>query len=81
MRRLCGDWQAKYGHGIVLAETFVERERFWGASYRAANWVKVGCTHGRTRQDRQRRIRAPVKDVYVYALRADFREQLKYGAA
>jgi hypothetical protein len=81
MRRLCGDWQAKYGHGIVLAETFVERERFWGASYRAANWVKVGCTHGRTRQDRQRRISAPVKDVYVYALRADFREQLKHGAA
>jgi hypothetical protein len=75
-RRLSGDWQAKYGHGIALVETFVERERFVGTSYRAANWRKVGATTGRTRQDRDRSLAAPVKDIYLYPLRRDFREVL-----
>ena len=75
-RRLARDWQAKYGHGIALVETFVERERFAGTAYRAANWLKVGSTSGRTRQDRERSIQAPVKDIYVYPLRRDFREVL-----
>jgi hypothetical protein len=73
---LSGDWQAKYGHGIALVETFVERERFAGTSYRAANWRRVGATTGRTRQDRDRSLAAPVKDIYVYPLRRDFREVL-----
>jgi len=75
-RRLSPDWQAKYGHGIVLVETFVERERFRGTAYRAANWTKVGVTLGRTRQDRDRRLRTPVKEIYVYPLEEKFRQQL-----
>ena len=50
--RIARDWQAKYGHPVVLLETFVERERFRGTVYRAANWQRVGVTAGRTRQDR-----------------------------
>ena len=76
-RRLARDWQAKYGHGIVLLETFVERERFPGTAYRAANWLAVGATTGRTRQDRHTCIQAPVKDIYLYPLRRDFREALQ----
>jgi hypothetical protein len=76
-RRLAGDWQAKYGHGIVLLETFVERERFPGTAYRAANWLAVGATTGRTRQDRHTCMQAPVKDIYLYPLRRDFREALQ----
>jgi len=76
-RRLAHDWQAKYGHEIVLLETFVERERFRGTAYRAANWLAVGVTSGRTRQDRHTCIQAPVKDIYVYPLRRDFREALQ----
>ena len=75
-RRLAGDWQAHYGHRVVLLETFVERERFRGSCYRAANWICVGQTQGRTRQDRQHRIQAPVKDILVYPLQANFRKQL-----
>ena len=75
-RRLSGDWQHKYGHPIVLLETFVERDRFQGTAYRAANWTRVGSTTGRTRQDRERRLRRPVKDVYLYPLRKSFREEL-----
>ena len=76
-RRLSRDWQAKYGHPIVVLETFVERERFRGTAYRAANWLAVGATTGRTRQDRHTCIQAPVKDVYLYPLRRDFREALQ----
>lgn len=76
-RRLARDWQAKYGHRIVLLETFVERERFRGTAYRAANWLAVGATTGRTRQDRHTCIQAPVKDIYLAALRRDFREVLQ----
>jgi ribonuclease HI len=50
-RRLGQDWQRKYGHWIFLVESFVERDRFRGAAYRAAHWIKVGSTTGRTRQD------------------------------
>ncbi|MBI2320376.1 MAG: DUF4338 domain-containing protein [Betaproteobacteria bacterium] len=76
LRRLSRDWQSKYGHGIVLVETFVERERFAGTSYRAANWKCLGTTSGRSRQDRDRTLRVPVKDLYLYALRRSFREEL-----
>ncbi len=81
LRRLSADWQAKYGHGIALVETFVERERFRGTVYRAANWRHIGATQGRTRQDRYSTLRVPVKDIYVYPLAKDFREILAHGIA
>jgi Druantia protein DruA len=81
LRRLSADWQAKYGHPILLVETFVERERFRGTVYRAANWQHVGATQGRTRQDRNTTLRVPVKDIYVYPLARNFREVLNDGAA
>lgn len=76
LRRLAADWQAKYGHSIYLVETFVERERFQGTCYRAANFQRVGQTQGRSRQDRMRTIRVPIKDVYLYPLTPRFRELL-----
>ena len=76
MRRLSRDWEQKYGHGIAAVETFVERERFAGTSYKAANWICLGSTTGRSRQDRYTTLCVPVKDVYVYPLRRDFRREL-----
>lgn len=76
LRRLSTDWQAKYGHPIVMVETFVERDRFKGTAYQAANWIKVGSTTGRTRQDRNHQMQCPVKDIYVYRLQKRFRERL-----
>jgi hypothetical protein len=73
-RRLADDGQGRYGHRVVLLETFVERERFRGACYRAATWRALGPTQGRTRQDRYSRLQVPVKEVWVYPLRADFRQ-------
>lgn len=78
-RQVSRDWQAKYGHPIYLLETFVERQRFSGACYRAANWKCVGQTKGRTRQDQPDESwhQAPIKDVYLYALHRQFRQQLQ----
>ena len=57
-------------------ETFVDRSRFRGTCYRAANWLRLGSTQGRTRNDRERKIQTSVKDVYLYPLIPDFRQEL-----
>jgi len=75
-RRIRGDWQAKYGHPVHALETFVDRSRFRGTCYRAANWLRLGATRGRNCNDRHSRIQVSVKDVYLYPLRPDFRRPL-----
>jgi hypothetical protein len=78
-QRLSADWQAKYGHPLYLLESFVQADRFTGTAYRAANWVRVGQTKGRTRQDRPdgTQHQAAIKDVYLYPLHRHFREHLQ----
>lgn len=75
-RRIAGDWRAYYNHDIVLMETFVERERFPGSCYKAANWKYLGYTKGRGRNDRYSTHSVPIKDVYIYPLVKAFRERL-----
>lgn len=76
LRRLAVDWQRKYALAPCLAETFVERGRFAGVCYRAANWRWVGQSCGRSRADREHRLQVPIKDIYLYPLRRDFRQRL-----
>jgi hypothetical protein len=61
----------------VLLETFVERERFRGTCYRAANWIHVGETKGRGKLDRKKQYALPVKDVFLFPLQRDFRKRLR----
>lgn len=69
IRHLPADWEQRYGYRPLLLETLVERERFAGTSYRAANWISVGQTTGRGRMDRERReATGRRKDIYVYPL-------------
>lgn len=75
-RRIRNDWITKYGHPISLLETFVDRGRFRGTCYRAANWQCVGQTQGRSRQDRYLTLQVPIKDIYLYPLTPTFREEL-----
>lgn len=75
-RRLARDWHERYGHPVVLAETFVEVGRFAGTVYRAANWTRVGETQGRSRQDRARTLKVPVKAVWLWPLHPRFRAVL-----
>lgn len=75
-RRIRSDWQAKYGHPVHLLETFVQRDRFVGTCYKAANWMYIGSTTGRSRQDRYNTLVVPVKDIYLYPLIPHFKEAL-----
>lgn len=68
VKRIGSDWQHRYGYRPLLLETYVEKERFQGTCYKAANWHYVGTTRGRGRQDREHCGGVPVKDVYVYPL-------------
>ena len=51
LQRLSADWQAAWGHPLLLAETFVERRLYRGTVYRAANWIAVGLTKGYARSN------------------------------
>ena len=78
LRHLPADWQAQYGVTPLLVETFVDPTPYSGTCYRAANWMELGQTSGRGRDDRQhRRHGVQPKRVFVYALRRDARAQLR----
>jgi hypothetical protein len=71
--RLSRDWQDHYGYQPVLLETFVERDRFAGTCYKAANWVRVGQTKGRGKLGPAGKISVPIKDLWLYPLKRNFR--------
>ncbi len=80
-RRLSADWEAIYGHPIYYLETFVDRDRFAGTCYRAANWQALGQTTGRGIKDKAHKVTLSIKDVLGYPLRRDFRRLLCEVAA
>jgi hypothetical protein len=79
VRRLSEDWQALYGHPIYFLETFVDPERFRGTCYRAANWLWLGRTTGRGKDDQTGRPNRSIKEVLGYPLTRRFRELLEQG--
>lgn len=76
LRRLAQDWKERYGTEIAMVETFVDTTRYLGTCYKAANFITVGQTKGRSRQDRNSKLKVPIKDILVYPLRRDFRTLL-----
>lgn len=80
LKRLRADWQRQYGLDPWLVETLVDRQRFYGGCYRAANWRVLGETSGRGRMDRShQRHGAQVKTVLVYPLVNNARRRLAGG--
>jgi len=76
-RQMPRDWESHYGYRPLLLETLVDGKRFRGTCYRAANWIHVGQTAGRGRMDREHTAHGQaVKDLYVYPLVRDARQQL-----
>ena len=75
-KQLPQDWQKRYGYSPVLLETFVEKQRFHGTCYRAANWIHVGQTKGRGKLDRKNLHALPIKDIFLYPLHKNFRQIL-----
>jgi hypothetical protein len=76
-RRLAEDWQARYAYRPVLLETFVEKPRFLGTCYKAANWQYLGDTQGRGKLDVLHRNGEPIKSIWIYPLVHDFRRRLR----
>jgi hypothetical protein len=72
IKKVSFDWQNVYGYKPALIETFVDAEKFKGTCYRAANWIYLGKTKGRGRNDRTKKRDLPQKDIYVYPLKNDF---------
>jgi len=79
MRRLSADWQRLYGHPIYFTESFVDPQRFAGICYRAANWIWLGRTTGRGKDDQTHRANRSRKDVLGYVVHPRFRALLGQG--
>ena len=77
IRQLPGDWEERYNTRPLLLETFVEKKRFAGTCYRAANFKLCGQTKGRGKLGPAGKISVPIKDVWVYPLDKKFRFILK----
>jgi len=76
IREMTTDFEKMYGYQPWLLESFVDTSCFSGTCYRAANWLRIGQTQGRGRQDRKLERRETVKDIYVYVLNDNFRQKL-----
>jgi len=76
-RQLPYDWEKKYNIRPVLMESFVEKNRFAGTCYKAANWCNVGQTKGRGKLGPPGKISVPIKEVWLYPLNKNFRTLLK----
>jgi hypothetical protein len=76
-RRISQDWEKVYHHEVVWLETFVDPERgFEGTCYKASNWVYLGKTTGRGKDDQTNKVNRSLKLVFGYPLRKDFRQVL-----
>jgi len=75
-RQISEDWEALYRHPIYFLETFVDPERFRGTCYLGANWIRLGLTTGRGKDDQAHKPNRPLKEVLGYPLSKNFREKL-----
>jgi hypothetical protein len=75
-RRISDDWQQLYQHPIYLLETFIDPARYRGICYRAANWLPLGLTSGRGKNDLTHQPNRSLKDLWVQPLGRDFRQRL-----
>jgi hypothetical protein len=76
LRVVALDYEARYGYRPWLVESFVDTGQFLGTCYQAANWLAVGHSQGRGRQDRTHQAAKSVKAIYVYPLQPDWRARL-----
>ena len=76
MKKMVSDFEQRYGYQPLLVESFVDQAHYSGACYRAANWIAIGETKGRGRQDRFTKAALSIKTIFVYPIHKHFRQQL-----
>lgn len=74
-RRVGDDYERRYGLRPWLLESFVEREKYTGACYQAANWIRVGQTKGRGRTGAPDEGKS-IKAVYLHPIVSDLRKRV-----
>lgn len=77
IKQIQEDWLREYCYAPVLLETFVDTSHFAGTCYKASNWVYLGETKGRGRNDRENEYALSRKAIYMYPLQKDFKDCLK----
>jgi len=75
-RKIADDWQYRYNYRPVLLETFVEKGRFKGTCYKAANWQLMGQTKGRGKLGPAGKISVPIKDIWLYPINSEYKNVL-----
>jgi hypothetical protein len=75
-KQIPGDWQRLYAHPVYLLETFIDPERYRGTCYRAANWVTLGRTTGRGKDDLTHKPNRSIKEVLALPVHRRFRALL-----
>jgi hypothetical protein len=77
LRRLSADWEGVWKHPLFMAETFVDTDRFRGTCYRAANWLYLGQTAGRSKRGNSYLYGGSKKALFIYPLRRDATKSLR----
>lgn len=72
LKLLVRDWPALYGTDPFLVETFVDRDKYSGTCYKAANWLYLGETRGFARVGKTYIYHGKQKSVFVYLLNPAF---------
>jgi len=75
-KRIASDWEKVYHYRPVLLETFVQKDRFTGACYKATNWTCVGETTGRGKLSRSKKQVKPIKSVWLFPLEKFYQRTL-----
>ncbi len=75
-KQVPNEWESAFGYRPVLMESFVEKQRFKGTCYKAANWINVGQTKGRGKLGPAGKLSVPIKDIWLLPLKRRFRTLL-----
>ena len=79
-RRLAEDWSEIHGYPVFAIETFVDTERFLGTCYKAANWIHLGQTTGRGKDDQTMKANRSIKNVWFYPLHKKWKKEMLCGS-
>ena len=78
LRRLCADWEERWGHPVLVVESFVDESRYRGTCYRACGFEAVGATGGFARASRDFYLpHGAPKQLYLRELRPRARHRLR----
>lgn len=78
LRRLNADWRERWGHPVLVVESFVDESKYRGTCYRACGFEAVGATEGFGRASRDfYQEHGQPKQLYLRELRAGARQRLR----